>query len=172
VAHARREQDASPERQRRRSWGGRHASCGWSEGGSQLLTRLLAAAPRRVATSPVPATDPEHSEPGGAGVRGRGALSGGSTRGGRGAGAEPSAVQEAGGSNPSGSYQREKLFPFSCCPPLDRTPAAGTRPCGATPAESSSDPWARSQRSPRRPPRRSNSAPAACSRRRRGRESA
>jgi hypothetical protein len=56
-----------PQRQRRRSWGGRHASCGWSEGGSQLLTRLV---PRRVATSPVPATDPEHSEPRGAGVRG------------------------------------------------------------------------------------------------------
>ena len=35
--------------------------------------------------SPVPATDPERSEPGGAGVRGRGALSGGSTPGARGA---------------------------------------------------------------------------------------
>ena len=78
-----------PPRQRRRSgWGGRHASCGWSEGGSQLFTWLLAAVPRRVATSPVPATDPEHSEPGGAGVRGR-ALSGGSPRGARGAGAGP-----------------------------------------------------------------------------------
>jgi hypothetical protein len=42
-----------------------------------------AAATRRAATSPVPATDPEHSEPGGAGVRGRGALSGGSTLEGR-----------------------------------------------------------------------------------------
>ena len=39
-------------------------------------------------TSPLPATDPEHSKPGGAGVRGR-ALSGGSPRGARGAGAEP-----------------------------------------------------------------------------------
>ena len=58
-----------------------------AEGGSQLF-RLRAAVPRRVATSPVPATDPEHSEPGGAGVRGR-ALSGGSPRGARGAGAGP-----------------------------------------------------------------------------------
>ena len=39
-------------------------------------------------TSPLPATDPEHSKPGGAGVRGR-ALSGGSPRGACGAGAEP-----------------------------------------------------------------------------------
>ena len=74
---------------------GRHASCGWSEGGSQLL-RHIHAAPRRVATPPVPATDPEHSEPGGAGVRGRGALSGGSTRGARGAGAEPSGAKGFG----------------------------------------------------------------------------
>ena len=79
-----------PQRQRRRScWGGRHASCGWSEGGSQLLTWSFHAAPRRAATSPLPATDPEHSEPGGAGVRGMWALSGGSPRGARGAGAGP-----------------------------------------------------------------------------------
>jgi hypothetical protein len=83
-----------PQRQRRRSWGGRHASCGWSEGGSQLLSR--AAVHSRVATPPVPATDPERSEPGGAGVRGRGALSGGSTRGARGAGAEPSGAGGCG----------------------------------------------------------------------------
>jgi hypothetical protein len=82
-----------PQRQRRRSWGGRHASCGWSKGGSQLLT----AAPRRVATPPLPATDPEHSEPGGAGVRGKGALSGGSTRGARGGGgAERSGAKGCG----------------------------------------------------------------------------
>jgi hypothetical protein len=94
VQHARREQDIPPQRQRRRSWGGRHASCGWSEGGSQL--RDAAAATRRAATPPLPATDPEHSEPGGAGVRGRGALSGGSTRGARGAGAEPSGAKGCG----------------------------------------------------------------------------
>ena len=50
--------------------------------------RLLATSPRRAATSPLPVPDPEHSEPGGAGVRGR-ALSGGSPRGARGAGAGP-----------------------------------------------------------------------------------
>ncbi len=55
---------------------------------------------------PVPATDTEHSKPGGAGVRGRGALSGGSTRGARGAGAEPSGAKGCAGSNPSGSYQK------------------------------------------------------------------
>ena len=82
---------------------GGKARCGWSEGGSQLIT--LAAAPRRAATPPVPATDTEHSEPGGAGVRGRGALSGGSTPEGR-AGRGPSrAVRQAAGSNPSGRYQ-------------------------------------------------------------------
>ena len=53
-------------------------------------------ADRCLVTSPVPATDPEHSEPGGAGVRGRGALSGGSTRGARGAGAEPSGAKGCG----------------------------------------------------------------------------
>ena len=37
-----------PQRQRRRScWGGRHAACGWSEGGSQLLEAAGAAAPDR-----------------------------------------------------------------------------------------------------------------------------
>jgi len=76
---------------------GRHASCGWSEGGSQLLLQAAAAVSRRAATPPLPATDPEHSEPGGAGVRGRGALSGGSTRGARGAGAEPSGAKGWGG---------------------------------------------------------------------------
>ena len=78
-----------PQRQRRRSWGGRHASCGWSEGGSQLLLQAAAAVSRRAATPPLPATDPERSKPGGAGVRGRRALSGGSTRGARGAGTKP-----------------------------------------------------------------------------------
>ena len=53
-------------------------------------------------SSPFPVTDPEHSEPGGAGVRGR-ALSGGSPRGARGAGAGPGReVQEVRGSNPAG----------------------------------------------------------------------
>ena len=90
------------QRQRRRSWGGKHASCGWSEGGSQLIGQLhvwwitAAAEALFIATSPDPATDPEHSEPGGAGVRGRGALSGGSTRGARGAGAEPSGAKGCG----------------------------------------------------------------------------
>jgi hypothetical protein len=53
----------------------------------------LEAVPRRTATSPLPATYPEHSEPVGAGVRGRGALSGGSTQG---AGAEPSGAKGRG----------------------------------------------------------------------------
>ena len=54
-----------------------------------------AAVPRRVATFPVPFTDTEHSEPGGAGVRGR-ALSGGSPRGARGAGAGPRGAEGSG----------------------------------------------------------------------------
>ena len=61
-------------------------------GGGKILR---AAVPRRVATSPVPATDTEHSEPGGAGVRGR-ALSGGSTRGARGARAGPRGAEGPG----------------------------------------------------------------------------
>ncbi len=47
-------------------------------------------------TKPPPATYPELSEPGGASVRGRGALSCGSTRGARGAGAEPSGAKGCG----------------------------------------------------------------------------
>jgi hypothetical protein len=68
-------------------------------------------AERRLATPPLPATDPEHSEPGGADVRGRGrsAAGGGSTRGARGAGGEPGGAKGWGGSNPSASYQNSIL---------------------------------------------------------------
>ena len=58
-----------------------------------------AAAPCRAATSPVPATDPEHSEPGGAGAGGRSAVGAHEGRAGRGPGRE---VQEVRGSNPAG----------------------------------------------------------------------
>ena len=177
------------------------------QGGSQLLAaraaraaalerfldtfvRLLAAAPRRAATSPVPETDPEHTEPGGAGARGMGgAQRWEPTRGARGGGRAErcgrSGVRTPAGVTklvtPDGSKQRDwkpkwrsttPCNPRSRRPPLDRTPAAGTRPCEGTPAESTSDPSARSKRSPRRPPRRSSTAPGACSSRRRGRESA
>ena len=63
-------------------------AAGPRDGLAATITSTLAALPRRAATSPVPATDAEHSEPGGAGARGR-ALSGGSPRGGGGAGAGP-----------------------------------------------------------------------------------
>ena len=40
------------QRQRRRSWGGRHASCGWSEGGLQLLRHIHAAPGRGTGCAP------------------------------------------------------------------------------------------------------------------------
>ena len=93
------------QRQRRRSWGeGTLLAAGPREARSYCLKITADAAPRLVATPPVPATDTEHSEPGGAGVTGRGALSGGITQGARGAGAEPSGAIGCAGSNPSGSY--------------------------------------------------------------------
>ncbi len=65
-------------------------------------------ADRCLVTSPLPATNPEHSEPGGAGVRRRGALSGGAqSRGARGAGAEPSGAKGSGFES-FRSYQKQE----------------------------------------------------------------
>jgi hypothetical protein len=61
----------------------------------QLLAKIFPAYKPPSATPQLPAKDPEHSEPGGAGVRGRGALSGW-RRGARGAGAEPSGARGCG----------------------------------------------------------------------------
>jgi hypothetical protein len=61
---------------------------------------------RCLVTSPLPATDPEHSEPGGAGVRGRGALTAVGAHEGRAGRGRSRAVRKAAGSNPSGSYQQ------------------------------------------------------------------
>ena len=166
--------------------------------------------------------DPEHSEPGGAGVRGR-ALSGESPRGARGARAEPSGRRGSGIQIPLGcvisrrregtqAKQRFEQGPRLAClnpllallskhihtsvsdkgrwpggkwPPTHLLRQTDPRYMGTAgiPFEDTctrEDRAARcndsvpecSRRASRRPPRRSSTAPGACSRGRRGRESA